>query len=93
MPVLEKKQQLVELRAVQPEFFAGDLVTDVAALAVVSHLEGFERDLARVDLVIAAGLRKPRIDRAILLQQRFQVAMTYFDQVLQVFPGLFQVRL
>ena len=61
MAVLEHEDELVELRAIDFEFVAGDLMSHVAALAVVSHLEGLEGDLLRVHFVVAARPGEARI--------------------------------
>ena len=59
--VFEYQDEFVELRAIDFEFVAGDLMSHVAALAVVSHLEGLEGDLLRVHFVVAARPGEARI--------------------------------
>ena len=93
MAVLEYEDNLVELRALEVELFAGHFVAHVAALAVVSDLERLERRLLRIHFVVAAGLRQARIQRAVFFKQSFEVANDVFGQGFQVLPRLGKVGL
>ena len=55
MPVFENEQELVELRAIDFEFFARNFVADVAALAIVGDFERLERDFLRIHFIVAAA--------------------------------------
>ena len=90
--VLEDEQNLVEFRALDLEFLAVDLVSDIAAFAVVGHLERLECDFPGVDFVVPAGFRgQAGVARAVLLQQRLQVCDDVLGQVLQVPARLFKI--
>jgi len=91
MAVAEHEQQLVELRALELEFLARNLVAHVTAFPIISHLEGLEGDFARVHFVVAAGFREPGILRAVFGQKRFQVSDDVLGQVLEVLAGLSKV--
>ena len=93
MAVLEDEDQLVELRALDVEFLAGDFVTDVARLAVVGNLESLEGNFFGVHLVVTARFRQARILRPVLGEQLFEVADHVLGQVLQILPRLRQVIL
>src|SRR5436190_506061 len=93
MAIPEDHQELVELGAVHLELVTGNFVADVTGLAIVSHFEGFECDLARVYFVEAAALGQARIERAIFFEQSFQMANHVFGEALEVLLGLGQLSL
>ena len=91
MAVLEDEQELVELGAIDLEFFAANFVADVALLAIVADFERFERDFLRVDFVVAAGFGQARIFGPYFSMQRFDAADDVFREVLQVLAGLGEI--